>query len=291
MRMRLADYDDRDAVESLFLTFVQRGDRWYVAGDADLATVGLDTFRSLWDLGRWRCSAPRTSSCSATRPRRHGRASLAVIAEEAIGELDERWDQPWSHRVPLILPGSIDELGAHPAVDVRPRQLRGLRRYGAVRDSDWEATAPRIYIQDRNLSRYPRDYQVERSSTSSTTPRSAPLAGPAIPAWVHEGVADWVALGPAHRRAQARRQRRPPAPRLRVHGRRRRGIVRSYAESRSADVVPRRPLRASARPASSSARWAPSRWRPAARSCRVDRALTRVAGLTVAQLEKEWAAR
>src|SRR5205807_9789108 len=67
--------------------------------------------------------------------------------------------------------------------------------YGSLRDADWEATAPRIYIQDRNLSRYPRAYQVQTLVHELSHGAAAPLAGPFIPAWVHEGVADWVALG------------------------------------------------------------------------------------------------
>ena len=44
-RMRFRDYDDRDAVDSLWLTFVQRDGKWFVGGDNDLSALGIDTFR------------------------------------------------------------------------------------------------------------------------------------------------------------------------------------------------------------------------------------------------------
>ena len=129
LRMRFADYDDRDDVESLFLTFVQRGDRWYVAGDADLAPLGIDSFRGLWDQGP--VEVQRTAALPRAQPPARSGAGARTwppSPRRPSATLDERWDEPWSHRVPLILPGSIDELALDPAGDVRPRQLRRLRR-------------------------------------------------------------------------------------------------------------------------------------------------------------------
>jgi len=75
------------------------------------------------------------------------------------------------------------------------------------RDDGWEATAPRIYIQDENLKAYDRPYQVETLVHELTHAAGAPLAGPFVPSWVHEGVADWVATG--HRNHEPLAPRRP----------------------------------------------------------------------------------
>ena len=288
MRMRFADYDDRDDVESLFLTFVRRGDRWYVAGDADLAPLGIDGFRGLWDQGP--VAVQRTDHFLVlSHPPEAGRArSLAGVAEEAIAKLDQRWDQPWSHRVPLILPASVDELALILQSTFDLDNFVAFVAYGAVRDRDWEPTAPRIYIQDRNLSRYGRDDQVRTLTHELDHVAVAPIAGPLIPSWVHEGVADWVALG---RRTDERRPagsdgHLPRDYEFTVGGRE--AINVSYAESRSvmSFLAARRGLEA---PAELIRTLGAEKVAPGSEELRVDEALTRIAGLTTAQLEKEWA--
>ena len=190
LRMRFADYDVRDDVQSLFLTFVQRGARWYVAGDADLAPLGIESFHGLWDQGPVVVQRTPHFLVLSHPPEAARAANLAAIAEEALGTLDQRWGEPWSHRVPLVLPASIDELALILQATFDLQNFVAFVSYGSVRDRDWEATAPRIYIQDRNLSRYQHDYQVRTLTHELNHVAVAPLAGPLIPAWVHERVAD-----------------------------------------------------------------------------------------------------
>ena len=64
-------------------------------------------------------------------------------------------------------------------------------------------TAPRMYIQDDNLGRYGRRFQVETLVHELAHAAGAPVAGPFMSSWVHEGVADWVAVG------QPRNERKP----------------------------------------------------------------------------------
>src|SRR5207237_1006192 len=109
-RYRLSGYDDRDAVDSLWLTFVQRDGRWYIGGDDDLSTLGLDTARQLWELGPVRVR-PTAHFLVISHPAQAARAdALAALAEEAVAIQIQRWPRQWSDKVPLILPGSVDEL-------------------------------------------------------------------------------------------------------------------------------------------------------------------------------------
>jgi hypothetical protein len=290
VRMRLRDYDDRDDVHALFLTFVQRASRWYVANDADLAPLGIDSFHGLWDQGP--VEVQRTPHFLVlSHPAEAQRAgNLAAIAEEAIGTLDERWDQPWTHRVPLILPSSVDELALILQVTFDLDNFVAFVAYGTVRDKDWEATAPRIYIQDRNLSRYRRDYQIRTLTHELNHVAVASLAGPLIPSWVHEGVADWIALG---RRIDERRPdgsdgRLPRDFEFTVGSSE--SINRSYAESRSfmSYLASRSGLGA---PGELARALGAERVAPGSAEYRVDQVLMKVAGLVSADLEKEWAAR
>jgi hypothetical protein len=63
------------------------------------------------------------------------------------------------------------------------------------RDDDWKSTAPRVYVQDVNLSRSRRDFQLQTFHHEFTHVAAFSLAGPFVPSWVHEGVADWMAGG------------------------------------------------------------------------------------------------
>lgn len=202
-RLRLRGYDALDAVDSLWLTFVERDGGWFVGADEDLAPLGLDTARGPWDF------APievRESDHFLTifHPAQRERAvALSAIAEEAMATLRERWDQPWSERIPMILPADTTELERLLQSTIDLDKFLAFVAYGADREEGWVATAPRIYIQDANLSKHGRDFQVETLVHELAHAAGAPLAGPFVPAWVHEGVADWIATG------RSPRERRP----------------------------------------------------------------------------------
>jgi hypothetical protein len=194
-RLRLRGYDSLDAVDSLWLTFVERDGRWFVGGDEDLAPLGLDTARGPWDFAPIEVRAT-DHFLTIFHPAQRDRAiALAAIAEEAMGTLRERWDQPWSERIPMILPADTAELERLLQSTIDLDKFLAFVAYGADREDGWVATAPRIYIQDANLSKYGRAFQVETLVHELAHAAGAPLAGPFLPAWVHEGVADWVATG------------------------------------------------------------------------------------------------
>lgn len=202
-RMRLRGFDAVDAVDSLWLTFVQRDGRWYVAGDEDLAPLGLDTARGLWDYAPVEVRASAHLLTIFHPAQRERAVALSAIAEEAIGVLEERWDQAWPEKIPLILPADTDELERLLQSTIDLDKFLAFVSYGALRDESWVATAPRIYIQDENLAEYSREFQVETLVHELAHAAGAPLAGPFVPAWVHEGIADWVATG------RSTRERKP----------------------------------------------------------------------------------
>jgi hypothetical protein len=232
--IRFRDYDDRDDVESLFLTFVERDGRWRIGGDTDAADLGVDTTRHLWDLGP--VSVQRTDHFLVlSHPAQASRAlTLARLGEQAIATLAARWDRPWSQHLPLILPGSIDELGQVLDSTIDLSKFVALVGYGPVRDSGYEVTAPRLYVQDTNLSRYGAAFQTETLVHELDHAAASGLTGPFIPLWVHEGLADWVALGDSttERKPAGSDGRLPRDPDLSTGSGG--SIVISYKESRSA---------------------------------------------------------
>jgi hypothetical protein len=233
-RHRLRGYDTVDAVDSLWLTFVERDGGWYVAGDEDLAPLGLDTARGLWDFAPVDVLATE-HLLTIFHPGQRSRATaLSGIAEEAIAILEQRWDQPWPGRIPLILPADTAELERLLQSTIDLDKFLAFVSYGADRDEGWTATAPRIYIQDANLSTYGRDFQLETLVHELAHAAGAPLAGPFVSAWVHEGLADWVATG------RPMRERKPKGsdgvlPRdFEFSTGAQSSIIEAYRESRSA---------------------------------------------------------
>lgn len=193
---RLEGYDDSDAVDVLWLTFVERDGSWYVGGDADLESVGLETQRGLWDIGA--VELQRTDRLLVlSHPEDAARAAaLAEIGQEAVEILDRRWDRQWPGRIAVILPGSVEELETLLQSTIDLDKFVAFVAYGWLEtESGLSPTAPRMYIQDRNLSRYGRAFQVETLVHELAHAAAVPIVSPAVPAWVHEGVADWIAVG------------------------------------------------------------------------------------------------
>lgn len=202
--LRFAGFDDRDAVDVMWWTYVQRDGRWYVGGDRDLADLGLESTQSLWDLGP---VVTRSSEHFLVlhHPEQAARAdALAVMAEEAHAAFAGRWDKPWSGRIPMILPASVAELETMLQSTIDLTKFVAFVAYGIVRDQSFEATAPRIYIQDANLSRASRKFQVETLAHELSHAAAVPLLGPQIPIWVHEGLADWIGTGRSTKESKPR---------------------------------------------------------------------------------------
>ena len=286
-RMRIKDYETADAVDSLWLTFVQRGDSWFVTADDDLSLLGMETARGLWDFGPVVAHATAhflVLSHPAEAPRAQ---ALGSIAEEAITRHNERWTLPWSGRIPVILPSTNAELGAIIQSTLDLDKFVAFVSYGATRDAGFETTAARVYIQDRNLGKYTRPFQVTTLVHELNHAAAAPVTGPFIPAWVHEGVADWIATG------QRTNERHPngSGPRLPrdfefVTGSQA-GIVRSYASSRSAISVLAREKGVAA-PTAFLKALGDVRVAPGTVDYQVDLALRRAASVSLADLEALW---
>jgi hypothetical protein len=286
-RHRIRGYDDRDAADSLWLTFVERDGRWYIGGDTDLSPLGLDTTRGLWDFGPVQV-LPGEHIVVLHHPAQAERArALLDVTEEAVRVLSGRWDLPWSQKIPLILPGSVDELEEILQSTIDLDKFVAFVAYSPVRDEGYDVTAPRIYIQDRNLGRYNRQFQVETLVHELAHAAAVPHAGPHIPIWVHEGLADWVATGRAtnERRPGGSDGRLPRDYEFTTGSQE--SIVRAYGEARSAISrlagakgvgTPTALLKAAGEPRSA----------PGNADHHIDAALRGTAGLGFADLETLW---
>ena len=194
-RLRVEGVDDRDDVASLWLTFVNDGGRWYLAADDDLAPLGLDTERGLWDAGPVEVASDGAVTVLHHGDKRSRVAELLAVTNEAVGVLQERWQEEWSERVLVLLPSDQGELRRMMQTTLDLDKFVAFVTYEIDRDDGWEPTAPRVLIQDTNLRRYSRGGKIEVLLHELVHAASAPLSGPFQPTWVHEGLADWIAKG------------------------------------------------------------------------------------------------
>lgn len=288
---RLEGYDDRDAVDHLWLTFVEREGRWFVGGDTDLEALGLETDRQLWDSGPVQLHSGGQVLVLSHPGQEERVNALAAIAEEAAATFASRWDQPWSGRLTVVLPGSVDELERLLESTVDLDKFVAFAGYG-VEDGDdgWTATAPRIFVQEARLGTYTRPGQVETLVHELVHFASASLSGPFVPGWVHEGVADWLATG------RSTGERRPAGgdgllPRdYELSTGSAGAIVRAYRESRAA-VSLLAARRGAAAPTTFFTRLGAVRVAPGSVDHNVDASLRAAAGLTLGELEAAWADR
>lgn len=285
--MRIRGYDDLDDVASLWLTYVRRGERWFVADDVDVADLGLETDRGVWDAGAVAAVASE-HFLVLTHPGQEARAqAISALAEAALVKLDSVWDRPWSKRLVIVLPASIEELQRILQSSLDLTKFVAFVAYGNVRDRGFASTAPRMFIQDRNLGRYGREFQIETLVHELAHAAQAGLSGPFIPSWVHEGTADWLARGrPAGER---RRGGDAVLPRdFEFNTGSGPSIIQAYAEARSAISVLHRTAGAAA-PGGLMADLGGVRIAPGDADYHTDAALRRVAGLGVGDLQARWA--
>ena len=287
---RIGGYDDRDAVDALWITYVQRQGEWFVGGDTDLDGVGLKSDLSLWDLGPIRLMST-DHFLVISHPDTADRADeLARLAEAALVEHTRVWDRPWSQRIPIVLPSSVDELEILLQSTFDLDNFVAFVAYGIDRDapSGYETTAPRMYIQDRNLSSYDEDFQIETLVHELVHAATAAQAGPFVDDWVHEGVADWVSSGrPTDDKLPDGSDGRLPDPyEFRTGGSE--AILAAYGESRSA-VSFLAATDGAASPADFFATLGSPRRAPGNTDHHVGEALRATTGRTLEDFEKAWA--
>ena len=190
-------YDARSSLDAMFWTFVKRGAQWYVGGDDDIADLGLETTVSMWDTGPVVVAQSDHFQLLA-HPDHQARAQeLLGLAEGALVTLNARWHLTWSQQLVGFVPSTPNELGDLIQASVDVTKYVAFVAYG-YNPETLVATVPRLYVQDRNLSRYAADGQIETLVHEFTHAAGSSYASSFIPSWIHEGLADWVAGGPTN---------------------------------------------------------------------------------------------
>lgn len=230
--MRFPFDGDRAWIDDMWWTYVQRDGKWYVGGNDDLVDVGLETAVSMWDRGPVVMVQSDHVALIAHPPDKTRAEALIALAEPALVTLNARWSLPWTGTLVGFLPESPDELTDLIQATVDVTKFVAFVSYGQDPET-YESSAPRLFVQDRNLSRYTAAGQTETLVHEFVHAAGSQYAGAFTPSWVHEGLADWVAIGPtnAFRRGSGSGD---DAPRDDEFGAGSQGqIVQAYRDSRS----------------------------------------------------------
>jgi hypothetical protein len=202
---RLTGIDTIDAVDGYYYTFLLREGRWRIVSDRDLEDIGLPSARNLWDYGP--VSQQRTEHFTVLHdPADRKRAeAIGGLCEQGYARLTATFlsgDTPGPGsgaavpaQIVVVLPHSLDQLREILQATFDLSNFVAFASATVDRDDDWESTAPRVYVQDTNLARSRRDFQLQTFHHEFTHVAAFSLAGPFVPSWVHEGLADWMASG------------------------------------------------------------------------------------------------
>ena len=192
---RLTGIDAIDALDGYYYTFLLREGRWRIVSDRDLEDVGLPSARNLWDYGP--VNQERTEHFTVLHdPADRERArTLATLCEQGYARLTSVFGRTVPRQIVVVLPHSLDQLREILQATFDLSNFVAFASASVDRDDGWQSTAPRVYVQDANLSRSRRDYQLQTFHHEFTHVAAFPLAGPFVPSWIHEGLADWMAGG------------------------------------------------------------------------------------------------
>ncbi len=194
-RYRFTGIDTIDAVDGYYPTFLLRDGRWRIVSDGDLEDVGLPSARNLWDYGP--VQQERTEHFTVLHdPADRKRAqALAALCEQGYDRLTSGFGQAIPQQIVVVLPHNLDQLREILQATFDLSNFVAFASASVDRDDGWRSTAPRVYVQDTNLSRSRREFQLQTFHHEFAHVAAFPLAGPFVPSWIHEGLADWMAGG------------------------------------------------------------------------------------------------
>lgn len=188
---RLEGYDREPVTATEYLTFAERGGHWRIASDSDGERGGRRTDTQLWDLGPVHAlRGPRSLVLGLGD--QDALRRYADDAERAVPAVNRSWKGPWSRKVVLRVPRSLDQMAA--LLDSPAASYRGIAAVTTGRPGSRPTDAPadRITVNPDafgelgDLGRqvvitHETVHVATRADTASWTPL-----------WLSEGVADWI---------------------------------------------------------------------------------------------------
>jgi hypothetical protein len=190
LRYSLAGYDQSPTVQRQYLTFVRRGNRWYVGGDQDLDAPGRATARNIWDFGPVTALNSEHTLALGHPGSRGLMAQALALVDRAVPRVTSVWSD-WRQRVVVLVPANAKEAAA-----LVPGAGE-LRQIAAVTSADLgaengEPLGERVVINPgpfTALTDFGRQVVIQHEVTHVAT---RAVTSDATPYWLSEGFADYV---------------------------------------------------------------------------------------------------
>ncbi|MFF7727884.1 hypothetical protein [Streptomyces sp. NPDC008001] len=191
LRYRLAGYDSVPVTTRSRLTLVERGGRWYVAGE-DTRQSG----RQLWQQGPVTVVRGERSLVLGAGQDRARLRALADLADKAVPAVGSAWHakpREWPGRVVVEMPASLERMAA--LLDSPVSNYRGIAAVttGEAGGTGAAAPADRIIVNPEAYGvlgdfgrRIVLTHETAHVATRAKTTKATPL-------WLSEGFADWAA--------------------------------------------------------------------------------------------------
>jgi hypothetical protein len=190
---RITGYDDMPTIEPQRFTFVPRGDSWFIAADDDFAAVGRDTTRGLWDSGRVVVVRGRSCIVLGHPTSRSLMRRIATSIDAAIPRVTAVWGESWSQRVVALVPSTQEELGRIVGGSGDYSQIAAVAT-AELRDagSGYHPVGDRIVINPPTFAKLGSLGRRVVLTHEVTHVASRAASGPEAPAWLVEGLADYI---------------------------------------------------------------------------------------------------
>lgn len=186
------------SVRSLWLTFVTRHSRVVVAADSDVAAEAGQSWQGPWDFGKV-VVARGTSSLILAHPLAAAQLpALSHAVDAAVAAVAAVWNSGWNHKVAVIVPADQDEMDAVIGQNLVLDQIQAV----SIADPSSAVTgvpaagsalAQRIVLNPVNLARLSDVGEQIVLRHEVTLIATRPSAGSAMPTWLMEGFAEYVA--------------------------------------------------------------------------------------------------
>ncbi|HEX2236334.1 MAG TPA: hypothetical protein VHK89_08670, partial [Actinomycetota bacterium] len=196
-RYRVAGFDQADAVENLFLTFVRDDGEWLVASDSDLADVGVLSARHLWDFGPVEATTSEhftllTHPCAAAIGCAAVPEGLLGLAEDALAQVDELWRLPWNHHVLMLAPTEPAQLGRMLQATFDLDSFVAFATATADLERDGAFSGFRVLLKWQSLAGRTSESLRTILAHELAHVATRPASGPFVPTFVEEGIAEVV---------------------------------------------------------------------------------------------------
>ncbi len=167
-------------------------DDWHLASKKDFDVLAAFSPVHIWDGGPVAVLKSAHFTLLTHPETQEEMRPVMDIAEQGYAKVDRFWPRPLPANFVIIAPSTSDELRnmLHETVDIG--NFVAFVVSGVNRERGWSPTGPRVVIQLSHFRNYNREAQIEILAHELTHAITRPVAGPKIPLFVEEGLANAV---------------------------------------------------------------------------------------------------